>query len=238
MIEKGNKTTMGDQAQLKKKAAECAVEFVQSGMVVGLGTGSTTGFAIELIGEAIKAGRLKNIVGIPSSLQTERLANEFGIPLTTFEKHTEIDLTIDGADEVDPQLNLIKGGGGALLREKVLAQASHRNIIIVDEGKLSQRLGTNWPVPIEIIPFAWQVETHYLTSLGAKVILRKKSDGNLFTTDQDNFILDCDFGPIAHADELANQAGQRAGIVEHGLFVELATDVIVAGQDGIRHLTR
>jgi ribose 5-phosphate isomerase A len=238
MIEEGNKETMGDQALLKKKAAECAVEFVQSGMVVGLGTGSTTGFALELIGEAIKAGRLKNIVGIPSSLQTERLANEFGIPLTTFDKHTEIDLTIDGADEVDPQLNLIKGGGGALVREKVLAQASHRNIIIVDEGKLSQQLGSSWPVPIEVIPFAWHVEAHYLTSLGAKVILRKKSDGNLFITDQDNFILDCDFGPIAHADELANQAGQRAGIVEHGLFVELATDVIVAGKDGIRHLTR
>ena len=238
MIEKGNKETMGDQALLKKKAAERAVEFVQSGMVVGLGTGSTTGFALELIGEAIKAGRLKDIVGIPSSLQTERLANEFGIPLTTFEKHTEIDLTIDGADEVDPQLNLIKGGGGALLREKVLAQASHRNIIIVDEGKLSQRLGTNWPVPIEIIPFAWPVEAHYLTTLGAKVILRKKRDGNPFTTDQDNFILDCDFGPIAHADQLANRAAQRAGIVEHGLFLELATDVIVAGKDGIRHLTR
>jgi len=229
---------MGDQALLKKKAAERAVEFVQSGMVVGLGTGSTTGFALELIGEAIKAGRLKDIVGIPSSLQTERLANEFGISLITFEKYTGIDLTIDGADEVDPQLNLIKGGGGALLREKVLAQASHRNIIIVDEGKLSQRLGTNWPVPIEVVPFAWQVEAHYLASLGAKVLLRMKNDENPFTTDQDNFILDCDFGPIAHADQLANLASQRAGIEEHGLFLELATDVIVAGQDGIRHLTR
>ena len=229
---------MEDQEILKKRAAERAVEFVQSGMVVGLGTGSTTGFALELIGEAIKAGRLKDIVGIPSSLQTERLANKFGIPLTTFEKHTEIDLTIDGADEVDPQLNLIKGGGGALLREKVLAQASHRNIIIVDEGKLSQRLGTNWPVPIEVIPFAWPVEAHYLTSLGAKVILRKKSDGIPFTTNQDNFILDCDLGPIARAEQLANRANQRAGIVEHGLFLKLATDVIVASKDGIRHLTQ
>jgi ribose 5-phosphate isomerase A len=238
MMEKGNKETMEDQAVLKKKAAERAVEFVQSDMVVGLGTGSTTGFALKLIGEAIKAGRLKDVLGIPSSLQTERLANEFGIPLTTFDKHTEIDLTIDGADEVDPQLNLIKGGGGALLREKVLAQVSHRNIIIVDEGKLSQQLGTKWPVPIEVIPFAWQVEAHYLTSLGAKVALRKKSDGNPFTTNQNNFILDCDFGTIANADQLANLAGQRAGIVEHGLFLGLATDVIVAGKDGIRHLTR
>jgi ribose 5-phosphate isomerase A len=238
MIEKGNIETMEDQAVLKKKAAARAVEFVQSGMVIGLGTGSTTGFALGLIGEAIKAGRLKDIAGIPSSLQTERLANELGIPLTTFDKHTEIDLTIDGADEVDPQLTLIKGGGGALLREKVLAQVSHRNIIIVDEGKLSPQVGTHWPVPIEVIPFSWPVEARYLTSLSATVTLRKKRDGSPFTTDQDNFILDADFGPITHANELAIKAGQRAGIVEHGLFLELATDVIVAGKDGVRHLTR
>jgi ribose 5-phosphate isomerase A len=238
MIEKGNIETMEDQIVLKKKAAARAIEFVQSGMVVGLGTGSTTGFALGLIGEAIKAGRFTDIAGIPSSLQTEKLANELGIPLTTFDKHAEIDLTIDGADEVDPQLNLIKGGGGALLREKVLAQVSHRNIIIVDEGKLSPQIGTHWPVPIEVIPFAWPVEARYLTSLGATVTLRKKRDGSPFTTDQDNFILDSDFGPITHGRELANQASQRAGIVEHGLFLGLATDVIVAGKDGIRHLTR
>jgi ribose 5-phosphate isomerase A len=238
MIERGNTEIMEDQAVLKKKAAARAVKFVQSGMVVGLGTGSTTGFALGLIGEAIKAGRLTDISGIPSSLQTERLANELGISLTTFDKHTEIDLTIDGADEVDPQLNLIKGGGGALLREKVLAQVSHRNIIIVDEGKLSPQVGTHWPVPIEVIPFSWPVEARYLTSLDASVTLRKKRDGSPFTTDQDNFILDADFGPINHANELATQVGQRAGIVEHGLFLGLATDVIVAGKDGVRHLTR
>jgi ribose 5-phosphate isomerase A len=238
MIEKGNTEIMEDQAVLKKRAAARAVKFVQSGMVVGLGTGSTTGFALGLIGEAIKAGRLKDIAGIPSSLQTERLANELGIPLTAFDKHTEIDLTIDGADEVDPQLNLIKGGGGALLREKVLAQVSHRNIIIVDEGKLSPRVGTHWPVPIEVLPFSWPVETRYLRSLGATVTLRKKRDGSPFTTDQGNFVLDADFGPITHANELANLAGQRAGILEHGLFLGLATDVIAAGKDGVRHLTR
>jgi ribose 5-phosphate isomerase A len=238
MTVKGKTEIMEEQIVLKKKAAAHAVEFVQSGMVVGLGTGSTTGYALGLIGEAIKAGRLKDIAGIPSSLQTERLANALGIPLTTFDKHTEIDLTIDGADEVDPKLNLIKGGGGALLREKVLAQVSHRNIIIVDEGKLSPRVGTHWPVPIEVIPFSWPVEFRYLTSLGAKVTLRKKKDGSPFTTDQDNFILDSDFGPVTHANELANQAGQRAGIVEHGLFLGLATDVIIAGKDGVQHLTR
>lgn len=125
------------QELFKQKAAERAVGFVQSGMVVGLGTGSTTRFALELIGQAVKSGRLKNVVGIPSSIQTQKLANQVGILLTTFEQHPEIDLTIDGADEVDPKLNLIKGGGGALLREKVLAQASHRNVIIVDESKIS-----------------------------------------------------------------------------------------------------
>jgi ribose 5-phosphate isomerase A len=238
MTKKRNTVKSDEKALLKRKAAERAVEFVQSGTVVGLGTGSTTRFALALIGDTLKAGRLKDIVGIPSSLQTEKLANEFGIPLTTLEQHPEIDLTIDGADEVDPQLNLIKGGGGALLREKILAQASHRNIIIVDEGKLSQRLGINWPVPVEVIPFSWNVEARYLTSLGANVHLRKKTDGHPFTTDQGNFVLDCNFGPIAQAGELAVKASQRAGIVAHGLFLDLATDVIVAGKDGIRHLTR
>ena len=227
----------GDLSTLKRKAAERAVESIQSGMILGLGTGSTTRFALDFIGQGIKMGRLKNIVGIPSSLQTENQAKEFGIPLTTFDDHPEIDLTIDGADEVDPQLNLIKGGGGALLREKVLAQASRQNIIIVDESKLSSQLGTHWPVPVEVIPFAWKPEANYLTSLGATVVLRKKQDVP-FTTDQGNFILDCGFGLIPDLKELAMKLNQRAGIVEHGLFLGLATEVIVAGEDGIRCLKR
>jgi ribose 5-phosphate isomerase A len=133
---------------------------------------------------------------------------------------------------------LIKGGGGALLREKVLAQASHRNVIIVDESKLSPQLGTRWPLPIEVIRFGWQADANYLKSLGAHVTLRKKNDKDIFITDQNNFILDCDFGPIEHADQLAIQISQRAGILEHGLFLGLATDVIVAGKDGVRHLTK
>ena len=237
MIERKNTEISEDLGLLKRKAAERAVEFLKSGMIIGLGTGSTTGFALELIGQGIESGRLNNIAGIPSSLQTEKLANKFAIPLTALEQHPEIDITIDGADEVDPQLNLIKGGGGALLREKVLAQASHRNVIIVDESKLSPQLGTRWPLPIEVIPFAWQAEANYLKSLGANVILRRKNDEDIFTTDQDNFILDCDFGPIEHADQLTTQISQRAGILEHGLFLGLATDVIVAGKDGVRHLT-
>jgi ribose 5-phosphate isomerase A len=226
-----------DLSTFKRNAAERAVERIQSGMVVGLGTGSTTRFALEFIGQRIKTGKLRDIVGIPSSLQTENQAKEFDIPLTTFDEHPEIDLTIDGADEVDPRLNLIKGGGGALLREKVLAQASGQNIIIVDESKLSSQLGTHWPVPVEVIPFAWQPEANFLTSLGANVVLRKKEDV-IFTTDQDNLILDCGFGPIPDLRELAVQLNRRAGIVEHGLFLDLATEVIVAGEDGIRCLNR
>jgi len=238
MMDRGGPDTIKRQAEFKRKAAERAVDFVQSGMVLGLGTGSTTRFALELIGERIKRGGFKDVVGIPSSLQTEQLANEFGIPLTTFEQHPEIDLTIDGADEVDPRLNLIKGGGGALLREKVIAQASHRNVIIVDESKLSPRLGTHWPVPVEVIPFALHAEAKYLMSLGAKVKHRKKGGPVLLTTDQGNFILDCDFGEIPDPPELATLLNRRAGIVETGLFLDLATDVIVAGKDGVRHLTR
>ena len=237
-MENSGSPKIESQALLKQKAAERAVGFIQSGMVVGLGTGSTTRFALELIGEGIKSGRFKDIVGIPSSLQTEELANEFGISLATFEQHLEIDLTIDGADEVDPQLNLIKGGGGALLREKVLAQATHRNVIIVDESKLSPQLGTRWPVPMEVIPFALYAEANYLTSLGAKVKHRKKGGSDFLTTDQGNFILDCDFGPIPNPSKLATLVNQRAGIVENGLFIDLATDVVVAGKDEVRHLTR
>ncbi|MGH7802432.1 MAG: ribose 5-phosphate isomerase A [Thermodesulfobacteriota bacterium] len=226
------------QAELKQKAAERAVDLVQSSMVLGLGTGSTTRFALEYIGLRIKTGQLRDIVGIPSSLQTEKIAKELGIPLTSFDEHQEIDLTIDGADEVDLHLNLIKGGGGALLREKILAQSSRRNIIIVDEHKFSPKLGTHCPLPVELIPFANKPVANYITSLGAKVILRKKNDGSTYTTDQNNFILDCNFGPISNPEELALKLSTRAGIVEHGLFLGLATEVIVATENGIQHLKR
>ncbi|MCI0454442.1 MAG: ribose 5-phosphate isomerase A [Candidatus Dadabacteria bacterium] len=238
MSETKNRERLELQDRLKQKAASYAVDFVQSGMVLGLGTGSTTRFALENIGLRIKNGQLQDIVGIPSSLQTEKIAKDVGIPLTSFDEHQEIDLTIDGADEVDPQLNLIKGGGGALLREKILAQSSRRNIIIVDENKLSPRLGTHFSLPLEVIPFAWKPEANYVSSLGADVTLRKSNEGNPYTTDQNNFILDCKFGPISDLNRLASKLSQRAGIVEHGLFLGLATEVIVATENGIRHLKR
>jgi ribose 5-phosphate isomerase A len=225
-------------SQLKQQAAERAVEFVKSGMVVGLGHGSTAIFAVRRIAELLHKDRLQNILGVSCSRQVERDARQLGIPLTTLDEHPVVDLTIDGADEVDPDLNLIKGGGGALLREKIVAQASRREIIVVDESKLSPALGTHWPVPVEVIPFAWRSQASYLESLGAKVVLRRNEDGAAFRTDQGHLILDCHFGPISDPAQLAARLSERAGIVEHGLFLGLATDVIVAGVEGVRHLKR
>ena len=228
---------MTPQDELKQKAAFFAAGFVESGMVVGLGTGSTAQFALERLGELIRRGRLRDIVGIPSSVRTENAARKLGIPLSDFETHPVIDVTIDGADEVDPELNLIKGGGGALLREKVLAQATRRNIIIVDESKLAPRLGTKWPLPVEVVPFARPAAERFMTSIGAAVTLRSK-DGRPVMTDQGNLLLDAAFGPMENPAAIAAQLSGRAGIVEHGLFLGLARDVIVAGKEGIRHLKR
>ncbi|MGD8883336.1 MAG: ribose-5-phosphate isomerase RpiA [Desulfobacterales bacterium] len=229
---------MNKQDELKQKAAHRAVEFVDSGMVVGLGTGSTTEFAVRWIAERLKSGDLKDIVGIPTSIRTQKLAGELNIPLCGLDDQPDIDVTIDGADEVDPDLNLIKGGGGALLREKVVAQASRRNIIIVDESKLSPCLGTHWALPIEVIPFAVKTEENFIKSLGASVTLRKEADGQPYKTDQNNFILDANLGQMAGPDSIAARLDGRAGIVEHGLFLGLASDVIVAAEDSIRHLKR
>ncbi len=229
---------MNNQDELKKRAAWRAVELIESGMVVGLGTGSTANFAIERIGAKIRSGDLQGIVGIPSSGRTENLARELNIALSDLTEHPAIDLTIDGADEVDPDLNVIKGGGGALLREKIVAQASHRNIIIVDESKLSPKLGTRWAVPIEVVPFACRTEQIFLESIGASVTLREDANNTPYLTNQKNYILDANFGPITNPGALVAGLNERAGIVEHGLFLGLATDVIVAGQDDIRHLKR
>jgi ribose 5-phosphate isomerase A len=223
---------------LKQQAAERAVEFIESGMVIGLGHGSTAVFAVRRIAELLQAGTLKEILGIPCSTQVEAEARKLGIPLTTLEAHPVIDLTIDGADEVNPNLDLIKGAGGALLLEKIVAQASRREIIVVDESKLSPALGTHKALPIEVVPFGWRAQAAYIETLGARVSVRQASKGTLFKTDHGNLILDCHFGPIEQAALLGAKLSERAGIVEHGLFLGLATDVIVAGSDGVRHLRR
>jgi ribose 5-phosphate isomerase A len=219
----------------KQQAAERAVEFIQSGMVVGLGFGSTAAFAVRRLAQRLKDGQLRDVLGVPCSVRTGEEAEKLGIPLTTLEEHPVVDVTIDGADEVDPSLNLIKGGGGALLREKIVAQASRREIIAVDESKLSPVLGTRWALPVEVIPFGWGAEARHLEALGARVGMRVGADGQPYRTDQGNFILDCNFGPISQPAALARTLDARAGIVAHGLFIGLATDVIVAGTEGLRH---
>jgi ribose 5-phosphate isomerase A len=217
-------------------AGEHAADFVTSGMVLGLGHGSTAVFALRRIAGLLRTGQLRDILGVPCSTAVEAEARDLGIPLTTLDEHPVIDLTIDGADEVDPDFNLIKGGGGALLREKMVAQASRREMIVVDGSKRSPALGTRWPVPVEVVSFGWQAQVIYLEWLGAKATLRREEDGTPFTTDQGNLILDCDFGPISDPHHLAVRLNERAGVVEHGLFLGLATDVIVADAEGIHHL--
>jgi ribose 5-phosphate isomerase A len=231
--------TVSSQQSLKQQAAGQVLAFIQSGMIVGLGAGSTALLAVQGLAEALARGELAGILGIPCSSVIEAEARRLGIPLTTLEDHPVIDLTFDGADEVDPDLNLIKGGGGALVREKIVAQASRREIIVVDESKLSPLLGTRWALPVEVVPFGWGSQAAYLESLGARIRLRS-GDGAAepFITDQGNYILDCDFGPIADPVGLGARLDARTGIVGHGLFLGLATDVIVAGASGVRHLRR
>src|SRR5271166_1386912 len=225
-------------AALKKQAAEYAVRYVKSGMAVGLGTGSTAILAVRYIGALLRDSTLRDIVAFATSRVTWDEAVKLNIPMLSDDLPRNIDVTIDGADEVDPQLNLVKGGGGALLREKLVAQASAREIIVVDESKLSPRLGTLHVLPIEVLPFGWRSQARFLESLGAKYVVRKDSAGNEYRTDQGNLILDCDFGPIADVAKLARELESRAGIVEHGLFIDLTTSVVVARPGGIRELTR
>ncbi len=222
----------------KEAAALKAVEFVEPGMIVGLGFGSTAIYAVREIARKFSAGELDGMLGVPTALSVEREALELGIPLTTLDDNPQVDLTIDGADEVDPQLDLIKGGGGALLREKIVAQASQREIIVVDESKLSDHLGTKFALPVEVNQFGWAPEAAYLETLGASVALRRTADGDPYATDQGNWILDAEFGPIEDPAALSDQLDRRAGVAAHGLFLGLATDLMVGGGDGVRHVRR
>lgn len=219
-------------------AAQRAVEFIHDGMAVGLGTGSTAIHATRHIADLLQRDALHNIVAFATSRATHAEAVRLGIPLLPDDLPRGLDVTIDGADEVDPALNLIKGGGGALLREKIVAQASKRVIIVADTSKLSPQLGTHWPVPVEVLTFAWRSQAEFLAALGADWRIRLAADGSQFITDSGNMILDCHFGPIADPAKLAAALAGRAGIVEHGLFIDLATDLIVAGPDGVVHRTR
>ena len=224
-------------AELKRLAGETAADLVETGMVVGLGTGSTAIFATRHIAARLREGTLKHIVAIATSRATDAAARALCIPMMDDEMPRAVDITIDGADEVDGTLDLIKGGGGALLREKIVAQASRREVIVVDESKLSPRIGTRWPLPVEVMAFGWRAQARFLESLGAEVVPRVSS-GAPFRTDQGNLILDCRFGPIGDPAGLAATLGARAGIVEHGLFLGITDDLIVATPGGVRHVAR
>jgi len=213
----------------KKLAAEKAVEFVQDGMIVGLGTGSTSFFAIHRLAERIEQEGL-NIRAVSSSKNSEELALQLGIPLISFAEIDSIDLTIDGADEVDGEFNLIKGGGGALLREKILASNSRRFIVIVDESKVVNRLG-QFPLPVEIVPFATELTIRNLGRLACTPIVRM-AHGKPFVTDNGNWIIDCHFGEIVDPAALGGQFKAIAGVVEHGLFLGMTDTVAVGHMDG------
>jgi len=228
-------TSSAERDALKRAAAEAAVELVEDGMVVGLGSGSTAAFAIEALGRRHRQGL--RFIGIPSSERTAALATSAGIPLTSFAEHRQVDLTIDGADEVERgTLNLIKGLGGALLREKIVAAASRRLAIIVDGSKLVDRLGTRAPVPVEVVAFGQEATRAALEVLGASARLRVSPAGKPFVTDGGNRILDCSFGPITDPARLEERIGRIVGVVESGLFIGRADPVFVADADGVHRL--
>jgi ribose 5-phosphate isomerase A len=226
---------MDAQQELKQAAAESAVALVEDGMILGLGTGSTAILAVDILGKRVKSGL--RVTGIPTSERTAEQARSLGIPVSTLDEHPAIDLTIDGADEVElGTLNLNKGRGGALLREKIVASASKRLVIIVDESKLVERLGSHFPLSVELIPFGWHVAARKLEALGAKVVLRTGSDGKPYVSDGGHYIVDCAFGPIASPSKLEFELNSMVGLVEHGLFLGMAAQVIVAGSGGVKVL--
>jgi ribose 5-phosphate isomerase A len=222
----------------KRRAAREGLSYVRDGMVLGLGSGSTTAYFLEALGEKLRTGALRGVAGVPTSGSTEQRARALGIPLTNLADHSRLDLAVDGADEVDPYLNLIKGLGRAILREKIVEIHADRFVVIVDESKLVSRLGRG-PLPMEIAPFGAEAQVRWLRTLGCRSELWHEEDGSRIVTDNGNNLARCWFpdgiaDPYALAQELAN----RPGILEHGLFLDLASDVVVAGPSGMRILRR
>ncbi|MEM7284438.1 MAG: ribose 5-phosphate isomerase A [Pseudomonadota bacterium] len=222
--------------QFKQRAAEKAVEQVKSGMTLGLGSGSTVSHAVIKIGQLWQSGELANITGVPTSERTETLARQYNIPLTTLDSHPNLDLAIDGADEVDPHLNLIKGLGGALLREKMVELTAKYFIVVVDDTKPVKKIGTRGPLPVEVVQFSWRYQANWLATLGCTPTLRG-GEAAPFVTDNGNYILDCTFPQgIDDPAGLARTLNERTGVVEHGLFLNMADEVIVAGETGLQFI--
>jgi ribose 5-phosphate isomerase A len=221
----------------KQRAAEAAIPFLHDNMVIGLGTGSTADFFLQALAAALASGKLKNISGVPTSRQSEHRAIELGIPLTTLGKHPVLDLTVDGADEVAPNLDLIKGLGGALIREKIVAQNSKKLIIIADAGKSVPVLGSKVSLPVEVIPFAYEVQESFFRSIGAEPKLRKHA-GMVFNTDNGNLIYDCKFPPMTEPARVERLLLDRAGVVGCGLFLGIAHTALVADENQVTVMNR
>jgi ribose 5-phosphate isomerase A len=230
-VSKGDSSELG-ATRAKRVAGEHAAAWVESGMVVGLGTGSTAVWAVRRVGQRLAAGELRDIVAVPTSLRTAEDARALGIPLLDDDVPWEIDLTIDGADEVDPNLDLVKGGGGALLREKLVAQATRREIIVVDDSKPSPVLGTRFALPLEVVAFGLATTRQWLNGLSASATVRMGDGGKPFRTDSGNLIVDAGFGPIADPSTIASLLADHAGIVEHGLFIGLVSTLVVGHANG------
>jgi ribose 5-phosphate isomerase A len=223
--------------QLKQKAGEEAAKRVMNGQRIGLGTGSTVRYFLEALGRRLAEGDLSDIAGVPTSERTETIARSLNITLTTLEETPVLDLCVDGADEVDPQLNLIKGLGGALLREKIVASASRYFIVIVDKAKLVKKLGRDCPVPVEVLPFGWNVTADQIKAIGGRSVLRM-GDVSPYKTDQGNYILDCHFEAIGSPQELGERLDSIPGALGHGLFLGVANEVIIGTPDGVEVLRR
>ena len=225
-------TTIHTLDRHKMAAAAAAAAMVDDGLIVGLGSGTTASIAIDILGQRVAKGL--RIIGIATSLETERGARRLGIPLSTLAEHTHVDITLDGADEVELRgFNLLKGRGGALLREKIVASASEQLIVVVDETKLVDRLGVQSSVAVEVVSFGWRATARKIETIGASTAVRTTPDGGLFVTDNGNYILDCAFGAIDDPEQLQRQLDATVGVVEHGLFLGMASKIVVGGSQGV-----
>lgn len=227
---------MADLERMKQRACQRAAQEVQDGMVLGLGTGSTVYYLLQELGRMVREGM--RMTGVPTSVRTAELATQLAIPLTTLDDQPHLDLAIDGADEVDAHLNLVKGAGGALLREKIIAASAARFIVVVDDSKVVTQLGERYPLPVEVVPFGHTPATRALEGLGARVTLRRGTDGQTWVSDNGNYILDCHFGPMPDPVALQQKLLAIPAVVDSGLFLNMTEMAIVGQDEGVRLLRR